>query len=757
VSNQTHLHFEITPAVVLGACGHGLAVIHALGSNGIPVIVVESDQNLPGAKTNAARVIFVATMNGEYLIDSLIDLRQGISCPGKPVLFLANDRMVRLLGLNWERLADLFSLSWSGCRERLLPLLDKSSLERRCSEVGLLYPETRIIEFESDVDPVLDALGFPLILKPVRPLSGFKTIIPESRQEILEALAHYRDDLPFIAQHLIPGDDRYIFFSAFYLSEGKVLARFDGHKLRSRPLGHTTIGESSISDSVFERTLQFFAGLELSGPVSLELKRDGEENFWVIEPTLGRTDFWVGLCIENGVNFPLVEYCHQVGMAMPSTRQLDRAIWFNEERDPFGIFWLALQADLKFRGRKATFLYLHPHDPKPLIIGLNRIFGGFLRSAIRRASRVLPGKKEAAFKCNESYSLNSLDGEFSEMLDTAEYDSIYCGVRWYENLVSTVFTCDPGVRFCQFYKNGRPVALFPLHFSKTGFGQRVESLGNYYTPLYSPVFNESVADEIVSDVVREIEKSSRNLALMRFSPMDPEFPIFGGLRRGLRGAGWIPFEFFCFGNWYLKVDQGWDAYLKSRSGILRATLRRSMSKLTRDGGRLEMVTEHGDIEKAIAAYLAVYSHSGKRLEPFPEFIPGLVRLAAKKHWLRMGIAWLGSRPIGAQIWFVANGKADIYKLAYDSRDKMYSPGTLLTSMLMQHVFEQDCVSEVDYLIGDDLYKKQWMSHRRERWGIVAYNPKTFMGALGLIREILGRIAKRIFSGFARQPRVKHAD
>lgn len=236
--------------------------------------------------------------------------------------------------------------------------------------------------------------------------------------------------------------------------------------------------------------------------------------------------------------------------------------------------------------------------------------------------------------------------------------------------------------------------------------------------------------------------------------MDPESATFGGLLSGLKKVGWVPFKFFCFGNWYLKVDRDWDAYLKSRSGMLRTTLRRSKAKLIRNGGRLEMISAQDDIEKALAAYLTVYAHSGKRLEPFPEFIPGLVRLAAKKGWLRMGIAWLGNWPIAAQIWLVANGKADIYKLAYDSRDKVYSPGSLLTAMLMQHVFEQDRVSEVDYLIGDDPYKKQWMSHRRERWGIVAYNPRTLAGALGLMREVLGRLTKRLLPV---RPGAKHAD
>jgi len=333
------LSYDQPPAIVVGACGHGLAVVHALVSEGVPVIVIESDHGLPGTRTNAAHIEFVGGMDGPDFIDELLDLRQRIRCPKKPVLLLTNDRMVKLFGLNWERLDELYFLSWSNCRESILGLIEKSGLETRCRDVGLNYPETETIDALEAVDRVTRSLGFPLILKPTRPLSSFKTVIPESREKIIETVENYSGDLPFLAQRLIPGGDESIFFTALYLSNGEVLARFDGHKLRSRPLGHTTVAESLIHDEVFEKTLEFFEGLRLSGPVSLELKQDAQGDLWVIEPTVGRTDFWVGLCIANGVNLPYIEYCHQIGVDAPVSKQLDRKVWFNEGRDPFCFFW----------------------------------------------------------------------------------------------------------------------------------------------------------------------------------------------------------------------------------------------------------------------------------------------------------------------------------------------------------------------------------------------------------------------------------
>ena len=82
----------------------------------------------------------------------------------------------------------------------------------------------------------------------------------------------------------------------------------------------------------------------------------------------------------------------------------------------------------------------------------------------------------------------------------------------------------------------------------------------------------------------------------------------------------------------------------------------------------------------------------------------------------------------------------MYKLAYDEAFKGYSPGTVLTARLMQHVIEHDKVA-VDYLIGDDAYKTSWMSHRRERWGLVAYNQRSWTGMVLWQRARMKSFAK----------------
>jgi CelD/BcsL family acetyltransferase involved in cellulose biosynthesis len=135
--------------------------------------------------------------------------------------------------------------------------------------------------------------------------------------------------------------------------------------------------------------------------------------------------------------------------------------------------------------------------------------------------------------------------------------------------------------------------------------------------------------------------------------------------------------------------------------------------------------------------------SWKTPEPFPAFVPGLIRMLARKGQLRLGLAYVDGVAAAAQVWIVSNAKASIYKLAHDEKYSKLSVGTLLTNHLLRHALDVDEVSEVDYLSGDDPYKQSWMACRRERYGIVGYNPRTAKGFAGAINKFLRSRAKTL--------------
>ena len=322
----------------------------------------------------------------------------------------------------------------------------------------------------------------------------------------------------------------------------------------------------------------------------------------------------------------------------------------------------------------------------------------------------------------------------------AESISMQFGVDWYRNLIDQVFSDHPGVKFYVMAQHGKPVAAVPLLATRTRFGWRVQSLANYYTALYAPLLDTGLKSQDLAQLFKAVLKDHPGLSAIQLSPMATDAPSFRTLKQALNLSGLACFPYFCFGNWFLPVREDWAAYLKGRKGQQRNTIARMGKKFASDGGRLEVIDNAG-VERGLDAYRQVYAASWKQPEPYQEFMPGLIRLCAARGWLRLGVAWLADKPIAAQIWIVANGKADIYKLAYDEAYKAYSPGTLLTAVLMRQALDLDRVSEVDYLIGDDPYKEAWVSTRRERWGLVAYSPFSALGLAGLARELSVRLVK----------------
>ena len=330
---------------------------------GVAVHAIEARLDLPGVRTSVAKVHEVPGLTGPALVRALLELADRIRPPQPPVLFLTNDGMVRDVAAGWSVLEGIYRLSWAGAPDEVVRLLSKTEHELASIRTGCRYPRSQVLDSVDSIDRCRDELTYPLIAKPSRPLSSFKTALIRDVNDLRALLRDHGDALPIVAQEFIAGGDERIHFCAVYLRRGQVVARFDGRKLRSRPMGHTTIAEPAPADDVFRETARFFASTQISGPASLELKRDPDGSLWVIEPTVGRTDFWIQVCISNGVNLPWLEYCDQTAQPLPQARQTATHVWVNTERDPkaLGVVMLGMAMRSVTR-RRIVLPYLHKGD-----------------------------------------------------------------------------------------------------------------------------------------------------------------------------------------------------------------------------------------------------------------------------------------------------------------------------------------------------------------------------------------------------------
>lgn len=355
--------------------------------------------------------------------------------------------------------------------------------------------------------------------------------------------------------------------------------------------------------------------------------------------------------------------------------------------------------------------------------------------------------------------LDNLPKQYSKLFNVASRDSFFLGLPWFRNLQRTVVSPKEAIQVLGVEESELPfVAHGALVLKTTRNASRVvprltiDSLTNYYSSYFAPVVatNAERLSDIVHMLASEMHSRNSNWDVLNVRPLDLSLAVNQCFYTALTDLGLPTQPYFCFGNWYLEVGgRSYVEYFRELPNVIRKTVpysRRRLEKLGRVRYQIYRTLE--DLESAVRDFEAVYNSSWREPEAYPNFVRGLIQTAAEERWLRMGVYYIDDEPAAAQLWIVHGGVASIYKICYAEKFAKFSVGSVLTAHMLEHILDVDRVREVDYLTGDDSYKANWMSHRRERWGIMAFNPKTIWGNLGILRHIRGKSLKTKWSCFA---------
>ncbi len=325
----------------------------------------------------------------------------------------------------------------------------------------------------------------------------------------------------------------------------------------------------------------------------------------------------------------------------------------------------------------------------------------------------------------------------------AESEDIFHEKWWYDLFVDEIVRDRRKTYFVALGNDDetRHDLILPLIREK----REIKSMANFYTGLYGPIWNGKNRSEKRDALDRAFKTVLKDkVDSIRLQPLDKDGEDYELIFEALRRNHCLAVKYFCFGNWYLPCkDLSYGKYMDSLSSRLKNTIKRKTKKFAKDGGSVVLYDDKSGANEAVAAYCQVYDRSWKQKETYPDFIRKLAFAAAGRDALRIAVARMGEKPVAAQFWIVCKGKGYIYKLAYDEAYSAYSPGTILSNFLFEKALEQGEIHEIDYLIGDDGYKKDWMSHRRERWGIAAFNCKSVLGLAKGTRHVGAEKFKKI--------------
>ncbi len=321
---------------------------------------------------------------------------------------------------------------------------------------------------------------------------------------------------------------------------------------------------------------------------------------------------------------------------------------------------------------------------------------------------------------------------YSSLADKLEKNSIFFSSSWFNNLIANVIpSTDNTLWFGVKSASDQPLLLLPLvqtPQSQISYN-KIRGLANYYTTLFEPLHTFEDSQELEIAIEQVINGVCRlKWDVIDLYPLNPASPSYSLIIKAFNKNKKHVTQYFMFGNWYL-LSQGkcFAEYWDCRPSQLRNTIKRKTNKLKTKQIEYQIAQRPDEVVGAFPLYQQTYHASWKRDEPYTEFIPGLVQFAAKRNWLRLGLLFIDQEIAAAQLWLTIEKTAYIYKLCQNPKFDQYSPGSLLTIHLMRNAFEVDKVAKIDFLSGDDPYKKDWMSHREERWGLQIANMSSAWG------------------------------
>ncbi|MBG7609579.1 MAG: GNAT family N-acetyltransferase [Anaerolineae bacterium] len=293
----------------------------------------------------------------------------------------------------------------------------------------------------------------------------------------------------------------------------------------------------------------------------------------------------------------------------------------------------------------------------------------------------------------------------------AEKDSMFFSRPWFENLTTTALDDSHTLLLACVVSGDNVLAILPLVKRNNDC---LYSLKHRYTSLYTLLLADNDQHQILTCLFQGLNQLPFNSLLLE--PIAENDSNINGLQHIMEASGFTCQRSFRFYNWILRVQgQSFKDYMAARPTVLRNTIARKQRKLEREHGYNIRLFIGDEVIQAMPDYHTVYRASWKANEQYTSFLDGMAAAFSKPGWSRLAILYVKGQPTAAQLWFVLHDKASIFRLSYDKTWKHYSLGSILTSFLMEYVIDIDQVAEVDFLTGNETYKQDWMSERRERW------------------------------------------
>ena len=179
-----------------------------------------------------------------------------------------------------------------------------------------------------------------------------------------------------------------------------------------------------------------------------------------------------------------------------------------------------------------------------------------------------------------------------KLFQQAEAISFFLSEDWLSLLYQTVFEAEHELRLYTVLDQ-ELMACLPMVYRLGGRGNRhLMALENYYSSYFQPVMpsgeahHQQLLNALFKAIRNDVEKWDQiSLRALPYSDI-----LFQQILTALRHNGYLCQPFFCFGNWYLPINQrDYTTYYQGLSSQLQNTLVRKRKKLEKVKYRFELI------------------------------------------------------------------------------------------------------------------------------------------------------------------------
>ena len=211
------------------------------------------------------------------------------------------------------------------------------------------------------------------------------------------------------------------------------------------------------------------------------------------------------------------------------------------------------------------------------------------------------------------------------------------------------------------------------------------------------------------------DSSSALKQLLNVHTQIPDFTIKKGMK--------------CF---YIKIPKSTEELWNGLSANFRASLRKSMRRLQRDIGDIDLVEYEKimNLEQAMKLFFDMHqkrlNYLGKagafKTQIFRDIYMDLAKLMDEKNWLRLYFLTVNNKPVSTAFTYEYGSRIFGQLVGFYPEFSKYGVGNITIFKLLEECISKR-IKELDFLQGDDKYKSKWTKNYRNTVDITFVNKK----------------------------------